>query len=361
MRQEPFEAILDAAHRVAQTIRAGPPGSDAHEADRADEVGMLHRAGLLAAPLGDETLPNAVVLKLLVRLGGADLSLARLYEGHVNAVQLVQLYGSPQQIARVEAAVREGALMGVWGADGKPAFSATEGPQGRLMLHGAKRYASGLGLVRLAIVPYHHGEGPMRLLLLDSADDTRCDDSAWKMLGMRATRSGRFDFEGLEVGEEAVLGVPGDYEREPYFVGGIWRCAAAQLGAIERIVELFAEGLTASGRLDHPLQTARLGEAIMEARTARLWIEDASARIGTESDVPLAVALSAFARLRTEAAGLAVIALAQRGIGLAAFSEDHPLERPVRDLSTYLRQANPDAALLSHTRALASDLSRLSR
>ena len=51
------------------------------------------------------------------------------------------------------------------------------------------------------------------------------------------------------------------------------------------------------------------------------------------------------ARLAVERAALEVLALTERGLGLAAFTRPHPVERVARDLSTYLRQPFPDGAL----------------
>lgn len=39
--------------------------------------------------------------------------------------------------------------------------------------------------------------------------------------------------------------------------------------------------------------------------------------------------------------------LAEHSIGISSLLKPHPIERTHRDLTTYLRQAAPDAALLS--------------
>ena len=52
-------------------------------------------------------------------------------------------------------------------------------------------------------------------------------------------------------------------------------------------------------------------------------------------------------RLAVERAGLDVLQLAQRSVGLQGFLRGHPLERLSRDLATYLRQPGPDRALTS--------------
>lgn len=247
--------------------------------------------------------------------------------------------------------------MGVWGADGAvPLRFEADGRR----LAGAKRYASGAGTVGLAVVPVDEA-GVLHLLLLRVDEPSRVDLSGWDHRGMRATASGRYDFTGLELGPDDRLGGPDDYRREPFFVGGIWRCAAAQLGAIEAIVQAMTRELHGSGRDAHPLQMARIGEAIREARTARLWVEDVARQVETapdaaKADIDRIVALSAYARLAAEAAAMRVIDLAERAVGLGSFAIGHPLEALTRDLAVYIRQANPDAVLLGHGRVLARDL-----
>jgi alkylation response protein AidB-like acyl-CoA dehydrogenase len=230
-------------------------------------------------------------------------------------------------------------------------------------LTGAKRYASGTGLVAKAIVLVNQPDNTMQLLLLDVGDTARSDGSSWNMRGMRGSASGTHDFTGMEIGEDALLGGTDDYRREPYFVGGIWRCAAAQLGAIEALVKIMAVSLKESGRDGHPLQMARIGSAILKARTVRLWVEDAAERVetyrpidGDGTGLAEVVALSAYGRLLTEEVAMEVIALAERALGLSAFAIGHPAEALMRDLAVYIRQANPDAVLLQHGRVLAAGL-----
>jgi alkylation response protein AidB-like acyl-CoA dehydrogenase len=64
-----------------------------------------------------------------------------------------------------------------------------------------------------------------------------------------------------------------------------------------------------------------------------------------DSDPAATDAYVNLARLAVERSALEVIALAERGLGLSAFTRPSPVERVVRDLSTYLRQPFPDGAL----------------
>ncbi|GGE12998.1 acyl-CoA dehydrogenase [Aureimonas endophytica] len=348
---------------VQAELRAVLAGLPASDDDPAPLVAVLRRHGALARFAGP--VPDAAaredwrpLFDWLVALGGIDLSLARLFEGHVNAVQLVSRYGTEAQRARVRNCVEAGGMLGVWGADGAEPVRLAPASKGGFRLSGAKRYASGAGLLRLALVPITESDGRMLLLLLDVDAPERVGAGDWDMRGMRRSRSGTYRFDGLCAGPEALVGEPEDYRREPFFVGGIWRCAAAQLGAVEAIVRLMAGELAAAGRDAHPLQMARIGQAIIAARGARLWVEDAAGRVETATGeaVAAAVALSAYGRLVTETAAMTVIDLAERALGLGSFALGHPVEALSRDLAVYIRQANPDAVLLQHGRVLMREL-----
>ncbi len=321
----------------------------------ARRTGLFRAVGGLydgAGRLGDRW---EVMLQRLAEAGGHNLNLGRLLEGHANAVQLVRLYGDEAQKARLDDALQGDRVLGVWGADGAPPASVGDAADGA-MLAGTKRYASGLGTVSLALVPIAGADGVQQLFLVPADETFRQDVSAWQMSGMQDSASGSFSLEGIAADGAARLGRPGDYRIEPFFEGGIWRCAAVHLGAIEAILGLMARHLDGSGRLDHPLQAERLGQAMMHARTARLWVEDAARRVEApkpEEAIPQAVAVASYTRLQVERDALAVMELARRSVGLPSFACGHPLDRAIADLSVYLRQANPDALLLNKCRAMA--------
>ena len=68
-------------------------------------------------------------------------------------------------------------------------------------------------------------------------DISRADLSDWRAHGMRASATGSYDFSGLAVSANDIIGSEGDYHREPSFSAGAWRFAAVQLGGIERLLD----------------------------------------------------------------------------------------------------------------------------
>jgi alkylation response protein AidB-like acyl-CoA dehydrogenase len=74
------------------------------------------------------------VLRLI---GAGDLSIARLFEGHVNAISLVCRYGTDAQIGSLATDVADGAMSAVWGADDADDLTIVE-QEGRAELSGRK-------------------------------------------------------------------------------------------------------------------------------------------------------------------------------------------------------------------------------
>jgi alkylation response protein AidB-like acyl-CoA dehydrogenase len=304
------------------------------------------------AGLGDAAQQRtlATILRLL---GAADLSLARLFEGHVNAIMLVSRYGSEIQIANLSKSVKGGALAGVWGADGAIGLSRARHGDASV-LRGGKIFASGAGFVRRPLVTVATDGGHiMYLLRLDGQEQV--DVASWPALGMRASASKAIDLTGITVGVNEEVGSPGDFMRQPFFSAGAWRFCAAQLGAAERLATLFQEQLKAKGRASDPYQLERVAGCAVACTTARFWIEEAALRFGSESLDPSAVvAFANLTRCASERAALDVLELVQRGAGLSAFLRGQPIERISRDLATYLRQPVPDLAMSDAARAILS-------
>ena len=341
------------ADRLASAVVALSEQAEAFDQDGADPAALcrpLMDAGLLRDVLpydlgGAGLCEDPIVLhRALVWIGFANLSAARLFEGHVNAVKLVCAYGDAEQIAHLARNVRGGALCGVWNAEGADGLKLEPLPGGGGRLSGGKIYASGIGCVTHPLATARLPDGGVHLLL--PGEPRAADVSAWTARGMRATATGTVDFTGAEVGVQALIGAPGDYYRAPLFKGGAWRFAAAQVGAVLRIQQLFHQGLVQRGRGADPHQRARAGAAALAAHTAQMWTAQAAAmEADPQIDADQKDTFAGLARLAVEKAALEVIGLTERSLGLSAFLRPDPLDRVIRDLSTYLRQPFPDAVL----------------
>ncbi|MCQ0969589.1 acyl-CoA dehydrogenase [Paracoccus sp. TK19116] len=328
-------AGFDAALR---RLEQAAPAEDRDQADIAGSVDVLRQAGLLS---DDGSADPALTARRLMRVAGANLSVARLWEGHVNARQLVTLYADDGLRNRVERFVAQGGFLGVWGADGE--VPVTLDKDGRT-LRGGKIFASGLGAVSHAVVTVDSGP-EVRLALVDVTDPSRADAGRWQMSGMRATRSGSYDMNGIE--PVGWIGGAADYVIEPYFHGGVWRIAALQLGGAIGLVEAAATTLRDRGRLDAEAQKLRLTDILIRAAAAAPLIAKAARQATAACDQPdRAVALSLSARLLTEAIGLDAIRAVEQGVGMGHFADGSITGRKARDLAVYMRQAARDAFMM---------------
>ena len=310
----PSPEVLAALRGLLPGIATAAAGEDHDGAYPAGSLAALRDLGLLAAPLAARlgglgwgiepggAGPLATALRLI---GRASLPLGRLYEGHVNALRLVQRYGSPAQAGAAAHDVKAGLLFAVWNTEGPGEPPLTLRPDGTLT--GRKVLCSGAGRVERALVTARDAatpEAPPRMLLLPLAPGERADLSAWTAQGMRASATGAMDLTGLVADPETRIGGPGDYERQPDFSAGAWRFAAVQCGGAEELLGLLRGHLRRTGRGGDPHQAARLGQAAMAAGTARLWVEAAAARAEGAERRRGAVAFVNLARLAVERAAL---------------------------------------------------------
>jgi alkylation response protein AidB-like acyl-CoA dehydrogenase len=371
------EHEVDAETTVRDLLaRANEIAADcAGEAAALDEEGRfpteafarIRAAGLLAAPLprthgglglGSEPGGTLPLLRVLKTLGRGDLSVARIYEGHVNALFLTGLFGTPAQRERAADDARVGKLFAVWNTEGGNGVRFAPLPDGGYRLEGSKLFTSGSLQIERALIGGKLPDGGWQLCLVPMDEvDVTADPSVWKPLGMRASVSHKVDFTGVEVPDDALIGGPGDYNRQPWLSGGAIRFAAAQLGAAEALFDVLRTDLRSRDRTNDPFQRARAGEAAIAVRGGDLWLRDAAAMLDAlpaafSAEPPPDAATAAkvvahanLARMAIDAACVQVLELVERSIGMRGLLRPHPVERIGRDLRLYLRQPAPDAAL----------------
>ena len=345
-----------AAAALAPRLLTQAPHSDHVGGFPEQEFQWLREAGLLKAPLpprlggtglGAPTQTLAL-LRTLRHIGRGNLAVGRVYEGHINALQLMQRFGQPEQVAGWAADAVAGHLFGVWNTEAQDGVKLEFLPDGRYRLQGSKTFASGAGHVTRPLLTAALPDGGWQMLVLPA--DTQAptlDASFWRPLGMRASASFRADFTGLEIGPESLLGQPGDYYQQPGFSGGAIRFAAVQLGGAEAVFDETRRFLQGLGRTDDPYQRQRLGELALLIESGNLWLRgaaDHATRPTATTDAEATVAYANMMRTAVEEICLRVLQLAERCVGARGLLQPEPFERLHRDLTHYLRQPAPDAA-----------------
>ncbi len=323
---------------------------DAQAAFPAAELAALHAMGAYGAPLprtagggglGAEPAGALGLLELLRLIGRGNLAVGRVFEGHVNALKLVALYGAEQQVRDAAVDADAGHLFAIWNTELPDRLRLEDG-----VLHGRKVFCSAAGYATRALVTAATPDGGSRMVLAALQPGERVGAERTHLQGMRACGTGSMGFDGLAVADHALIGQPGDYLRQPEFSAGAWRTSAVTLGGLEALVAEARRQLAGRNRHANPHQAARIGAMLIAQETASLWVRKAAVIAEGGLDVPEDVAgYVNLARIAVEAACLEAMRVVQRSLGLSCLVQSNPVERMLRDLATYLRQPAPDEIL----------------
>ncbi|WP_347239931.1 acyl-CoA dehydrogenase family protein [Oscillatoria sp. FACHB-1406] len=360
--------LVARASELAEEFAAGAAAVDYNGAFPVVEFDGIAAAGLLAAPLrpalggcglGIDARFTRELLLILKAIGRGNLAVGRVYEGHVNALQLIQTFGTPEQIDRYARDARDRhKIFGVWNAEDSEGLNIVPLGDGRYRLAGSKTFCSGAGYVDR---PFANGKLPdgswqMCIVPMDEVH-TESDPSWWQPAGMRATASYKIDFTGVELDRADLIGEPGDYMRQPWLTAGVVRFASVQLGAAEALFDLTREFIRGENRTSYPFHQERLGRMAIAIETGNLWLRAAAEclsdydpqfagepnQVCAEADRLLAYAN--MMRTTVEQVCMDAIQLCERSVGTRGLLPPNPIERIVRDLTLYLRQPAYDAAI----------------
>ncbi|GAB3677897.1 hypothetical protein [Salinisphaera aquimarina] len=268
----------------------------------------------------------------LMRIARHDIGLARLSEGHLDALSILEEAGATPE---------PGALYGIWASGGPADTTHLDGPD-VCTLSGGKPFCSGAGLVDRALIWVSDAQRLVEVDLAGNADKVSWDSSNWcvdALAGIQ-TWTGMFDAVPAQV-------VDGDGGRDWYFHRpGFWMGALCPAAC-------WAGG--AQGLLDYALAAAR-DNPIAEAHVGRML----AASFGMESalraaSTPLADDLAGLQSAHTRA--LAVRHLIERAsthiidefsrlLGPRPLINMPSIARRIQELQIYLRQCHGDQDLV---------------
>ena len=320
------------------------------------EINALRQAGLLQVTLAGEPLDQASgntagMLRLLTDIGRGNLAVGRLYEGHLNALQLIHLYGDSDQQARWFADARAGHLFGVWNTQANDGVRLYRQATGGVLMEGCKTFCSGsVNVTRPIVTGVLYGtEGDDRGWQMSiphlEEHSPPVDTTGWSPLGMQASVSYRVDFTGLRLTETQLLGAPADYMRQPWFSGGAIRFAAVQLGGAVALLEGTRRYLRNLDRTGDAHQRSRVARMVMLVEGARLYLERAGRVTDRTRETAEIVHFANLVRATVANCCSECLQLTADCVGARGMLHPHPFARVYADLTMYLRQPAPDATL----------------
>ena len=206
------ENLVNRAKLIADEAFAEAAATDSVEKFPVETLRKIAENALLTAPLpkkfggfdlGLESGTNYALLQILKHLGRGNLVAGRVYEGHFNALLLIKLFGSQEQIERFSLDAKNGKLFGVWNTQANDGVKIFPLENDKFRLEGAKTFATGIDFVTRPIVNGAMPDGgwQMTIVPLDEVE-TKTDASWWNPMGMRATRSFKLIFPVLKSNEK---------------------------------------------------------------------------------------------------------------------------------------------------------------
>lgn len=270
----------------------------------------------------------------LAQLAETDLSLARLGEGHADAIAILDELAGPQPAPR--------SRWGVWAA--RPPGPRLTGEQrgGTWRLDGTKQYCSGARTCTHALVTAETAEGARLFAIETGEDGIRPVSGTWPAVGMAASDTLDVLFDNVPA---EPVGPPGGYTGRPGFSHGGVGVAACWFGGARGL----ARPLLAAARERDigPHAFAHLGAVDLGLRTASAALDQAADEIDDDPLDRKDAAPGRALRVRTLVEGVAADVLTRVGHALGAGPLCHDAEQARRtaDLTVYLRQHHAERDL----------------
>ncbi|MEU0135724.1 acyl-CoA dehydrogenase [Streptomyces sp. NPDC006296] len=317
-----------------------PDTARAESAARFSEVVELIETGGIEFPLpgGGRT---AARLAALQSVAEDDLCLARLVEGHVDALAVLAELDGPQP--------RPGQRWAVWAAE-PPGTTLEATPSGEgWTLSGVKPYCSGARSCTDALVTARTPEG--RRLFAVSLDALTSEPvpGTWQAIGMAGSDSPDVRFERAR---GAAVGGVDSYVRRPGFQHGGIGVAACWYGGALAVARTLR---SAAVQRPDPHTDAHLGAVDMQLHAAEAVLRHAAAEIDADPKDQQGGARARSLRVRAFAESVCAEVLARVGRATGAGPLCHDLRhaRDVADLTVYVRQHHAERNLAELGRLLA--------
>ncbi|WP_437342760.1 acyl-CoA dehydrogenase [Pseudomonas putida] len=270
--------------------------------------------------------------RALARVAGCDLGLAKLYEGHTDALAVLAECGAAQH-------AHDG-IWGMWAAEPPDARAHIVARHGeRVQLQGRKAWCSGALQIDRALLTAWENDQPQLVAIELSHPSQRIQAEQWQAVGMASTASVTVEFDNSP---GLAIGTPGQYLSRPGFWQGGAGIAACWYGAAEALAGYLREHCN-KPRPD-PHADAHLGAVDAALYGARAALRECAAWIDQHSqdDASFEVRRT---RAQIEQAVEQVIQHVGRALGATPFCRSSHFARLSADLPVYLRQSHAERDL----------------
>lgn len=302
--------------------------------DNANWLTLLRKNRLDQLPMPGEGSTLAR-WRALAAVGQFDLSLCKLFEGHTDALAIIE------EIGQDGVQLPEGAWC-VWAAE-TPTGRAIIHPgyAGTVLLDGAKHWCSGAETGDHALLTAWEPDGsvPHLVAVALKQPGVVIDASHWKAVGMASSMSVRVAFAGATARR---VGEPGEYLSRPGFWHGGAGIAACWHGGAVGLAAALRKSLLALNASEVPgFKMASLGKIELAIEDTAATLRQAAAWIDQHPLLDASrVALTA--RLSAERCAKRVLDEVGKAMGATPFCLDEKFARAAADLPVFIRQSHAD-------------------
>jgi alkylation response protein AidB-like acyl-CoA dehydrogenase len=313
---------------------------------------------------GGQELSAVEANRRIQALARTDGSLAIILFQHLAVSARIAEWGTDEQKERLLPALARGSMIAAsaWseagaGADKrKLSTTATDLPNDRFRIDGAKTFTTGAGLADLYLVltqsdaastresTFSYGTEGQSFFLIEARAPGLTTDSSLDLFGMRSSATGFVQLENCVVEGDALLGPRGQAPRIIVSVreSGI-TLGAVSSGLARRAWDIAHGHAAKRGLLGQDVVRYRLVELQAQAELAQAVVERAG---GRESENPGNTTL--LSKIVASEASERACELARQILGSAGYTRPHPINRVARDASAI--------ALMGPTNDLCRDI-----
>ena len=310
-----------------------------------DCLNKLITAGLDRLPLPGS---GATLLRwqALAAVAATDLSLAKLYEGHTDALAVFAELGVSPSSAEALAS------WGMWAAEAPQGRTLIESGadtragerDGMVRLNGAKCWCSGAASASDALLTAWHadGRGPQLVSVSLRQRGVRVSSGEWQAVGMAGSASLDVAFDRAHA---RLVGEPGAYlERPGFWQGGAGIAACWYGGTLGIAAALRVAVMQDATSSRSPFRLAALGRVDVALQATAALLRQSAAWIDANPAAD-ASAVTLRARLRAEDCATAVLSDVGRALGATPFCRDARFARAAADLPVFIRQSHAERDL----------------
>ena len=259
--------------------------------------------------------------QVLAYISGIDLTLAKWFESHLDALSILYElgYGETQQ-----------GLWAVWAAEGHP--NPIRYQDGKIS--GSKSWCSGAHIVDYALMTYRDEQGKSQLLTVAmNQSGIDIDNSAWQAVGMQATDTATVTFDHVAATQ---VGTPNAYLDRVGFWHGAAGVAACWYGATASLASYLIESYQ---QKPNDYKAMYLGQISSDLAVSRQYLHQVAYLIDSQPEDNHELAIR---QLRTNIEQLArqVIETVGQALGAAPFCGNAHFATLSADLTVFIRQSH---------------------